>query len=488
MKTAIYVRVSTEEQAQEGYSIRAQEQKLKDYARIREWSIYNIYIDEGISGKNITERPAINSMIEDIESGHVNNVLVFKIDRLTRSTGDLAYLIDLFSQYDCAFNSLMESIDTQTASGRMFIKIIGIFAEFERENISERTKIGLERKAREGYSLGVVIPSYGYDRKIGQKIQTINEVEAEIVKEIFDMYVKQGKPITGIAKMLNMRKIPTKCGSLWRPTTVRDTLKNCNYIGKVRYAIDDKKRGFETKGLHEPIIETEVFEQAQQLLAKNRKITKTKKPLTANYYAGFLYCPDCGKKLNTHNQYNQMKDGNIKQRCSYVCEFAKCTDCTFRTVAQSKIERAFEEYMEKMPTLEPIEEIDIKQQQKQEKTKELLQAYTEKLNKLKSRENETLDLYIDGAIEFQEYRNMTTKIDKDKSEIQTEIDKLEIEEESPSSISIEDVVLEFRANWKFLKDEEKRHFLTRFVKRIEITATKPPNSQWVVAVKNVDFA
>ena len=146
METAVYCRVSTEEQAQEGFSIRAQEQKLKEFANVKDWSIYNIYIDEGISGKNITERPAITRLIEDIKAGHIKNVLVFKLDRLTRSVADLVYLIDLFKAHQCDFNSLMESIDTGTASGRMFIKIIGIFAEFERENISERVRIGKERK------------------------------------------------------------------------------------------------------------------------------------------------------------------------------------------------------------------------------------------------------------------------------------------------------------------------------------------------------
>ena len=97
METAIYCRVSTEEQAQEGFSIRAQEQKLKEYANVKEWSIYNLYMDEGISGKNITERPAITRMIEDIKAGHVKNVLVFKLDRLTRSVADLVYLIDVFN-------------------------------------------------------------------------------------------------------------------------------------------------------------------------------------------------------------------------------------------------------------------------------------------------------------------------------------------------------------------------------------------------------
>ena len=186
METAIYVRVSTEEQAQEGFSIRAQEQKLKDYVRIKDWSIYKIYADEGISGKDITGRPAVKEMITDIKAGHVKNVLVFKIDRLTRSTADLIYLVDLFNANDCEFNSLMESIDTQTASGRMFIKIIGIFAEFERENIIERTRVGVERKVKEGYSLCTSSASFGYDRVKGQKIQTVNPAEAEVVRDIFD--------------------------------------------------------------------------------------------------------------------------------------------------------------------------------------------------------------------------------------------------------------------------------------------------------------
>ena len=204
METGIYLRVSTEEQAQEGYSIRAQEQKLKDFARIKDWSIFKIYADEGISGKNITERPAINEMIADIESGLVKNVVVYKIDRLTRSTADLIYLVDFFNQHGCAFNSLSESIDTQTASGRMFLKIIGIFAEFERENIIERVLLGIEKKVKEGYSLCSRIASFGYEREYGEKIQTIDENEAQVVRDVFDMYVNQGKSMLAIAKHMNI--------------------------------------------------------------------------------------------------------------------------------------------------------------------------------------------------------------------------------------------------------------------------------------------
>jgi len=150
------VPVSTDEQAQEGFSIRAQTEKLKAYALLKDWEIYDIYADEGISGKNIVDRPEINRLIDDINEGKVDNVLVFKVDRLTRSVKNLVELVDLFEEYNCAFNSLTESIDTDTPSGRMFLKIIGIFAEFERENLVSRLKMGFERKAREGYTLGRV--------------------------------------------------------------------------------------------------------------------------------------------------------------------------------------------------------------------------------------------------------------------------------------------------------------------------------------------
>jgi len=119
METAIYVRVSTEEQAQEGFSIRAQEQKLKDFVGIKDWSVYKIYMDEGISGKNLVDRPAMQDMIADIKKGCVKNVLVFKIDRLTRSTADLIYLIDLFKAHGCAFNSLTE-LNAKNSITRIF--------------------------------------------------------------------------------------------------------------------------------------------------------------------------------------------------------------------------------------------------------------------------------------------------------------------------------------------------------------------------------
>ena len=150
MNTAIYCRVSTEEQANDGFSIHAQKDKLTKYAEVNDWNIVDYYIDDGISGKNLTDRSEVLRLINDVRDGKIDNVLVYKLDRITRSVKDLIYLIELFDKYDCTFNSQTEKIDTSNAVGRMFVKIIGIFAEFERENLAERVTLGYEQKTREG--------------------------------------------------------------------------------------------------------------------------------------------------------------------------------------------------------------------------------------------------------------------------------------------------------------------------------------------------
>jgi len=485
METAIYARVSTEEQAQEGFSIRAQEQKLKDLVRIKDWSIYKIYMDEGISGKNLTDRPAMQEMIADIKKGAVKNVLVFKIDRLTRSTADLIYLVDLFNQHDCAFNSLTESIDTGTASGRMFLKIIGIFAEFERENIIERVKVGIERKVREGYSIGGQ-SSYGYDRPKNQKIQTINEPESVIVREIFDMYVNQGISITDIARRLNVRKIFTKLGSTWQSTSIRRLLANSNYIGNVRHHIYDEKHGYSVEGQHEAIISQELFNAAQKFLADNRKVTPRKNPREDNYFSGFLVCGVCGYRIFTHNIYTPLKDGTTSVTCSYRCRNKTLRACTAPGISHKKVEHAFEEYIREIGNLDDTNELQANAQKQQENLLQI-QAYQAKRRQLEAREREALTLYVNGEMEFESYREVKRMVDKEKTAIDAELERLQISADEPQ-INRADVVRSFRENWGLLSDSERRQFLTQFVGKITITVERAEGEHFSkVKSLDVDF-
>jgi len=489
METGIYIRVSTEEQAQEGFSIRAQEQKLKEFAKIKEWSIYKIYADEGISGKNIVERPAINEMITDIKSGQVKNVLVFKIDRLTRSTKDLIALIDLFNEHDCTFNSLMESIDTQTASGRMFLKIIGIFAEFERENIVERVTLGLERKVKEGYSLCSRSASYGYDRPKGQKVQTINEKEAKIVRDIFDLYVNQHISFNGIVRRLNTLEIPTKENSTWNVNKVKNILTNCNYIGKVRYRSDDNKRCFETEGHHEPIITQELFNEAQNIISKITLTESKKRPKASNYFYGILVCSKCEKKLVTHNNYSKLVNGGISSNCSYRCKNSRLKSCNAPSMSHTKVEEAFKNYINTIADFSVTDEMQIKEQEaKKQRNMELTQSYKNKQKKLQKKFKEVMSLYVDNVLSFDEYRTMKEKVEDDIAFVQLELKKLEAQNKKEVTIEKEDIITTFKENWEHLSDIEKRQFLFKFINKILIVSEKEKGEFYgTVKIVDVEF-
>jgi len=469
METAIYCRVSTEEQAAEGFSIRAQEQKLKDYSNVKDWSIFNIYVDEGISGKNLTERPAISRMIEDIRSGHVKNVLVFKLDRLTRSVGDLVYLIDLFKTCRCDFNSLTESIDTSTASGRMFIKIIGIFAEFERENIAERVRMGKERKAREGYTNNSHSKSYGYDRGNGVRIQTINEIEAKNVRIVFDMFVNHNMSYTAIAKYLNMQGIPSKKGSLWNSASIREMLKNCNYIGAIRYSMHDPDRKFVTEGKHTAIISNELFEAAQVLMQKNKKLAPFRRPDEQNYFVNFLYCDECSDKYLPQNVVYHNKKGRA------VCYGFMCrkrllkSGCNAMSVSAGKVEKAliayfstYDDVFESDGTAAAHVELD------EQKIEQQIQGFKDRLRHYNSREKEIMNNYIGGGIDFDSYRSMKKQIDADREFIKAELVKLvnEATVERSDALVREEIIISFRESWQGLTAKEKRMFLMNYVKKI----------------------
>lgn len=490
VETGIYVRVSTEEQAKEGYSIRAQIQKLKDYSRIKEWNVYKVYADEGISGKNIKDRPAIVELIDDLKNGRINNVLVFKIDRLTRNTADLIYLINLFNQYDCGFNSLSESIDTKTANGRMFIKIIGIFAEFERENIIERTKIGFERKVREGYTLATRTMSYGYDRSIGEKIQTVNEAEASIVREVFDMFVNRQMSCFEIAKELNDRKIPTKENAVWYTRTIKNMLTNCNYIGRVRYSTKDKKRSFETDGVHKPIVSKELYEEAQELIKKISVKSYTKRPKEDSYFLGVLYCGKCGGKMVSHNNYLKHKDGDMVIQVDYRCRNYIKKTCDASNVTHKKVEEAFKAYIEHIEDFEISDCVDIAgEQERQKQNTDLLEGLHKRLKAMEQKGKEAAASYIAGSIALRDYSEIKELIEKEKGLLITKIQEIEKNEfkEKEEKIKKEDIITNLKENWDLLTKSEKRQFLVKFVDKIIVSSKKTSAKSRIVRIEDVQF-
>jgi len=459
METAVYCRVSTDEQALEGYSIRGQVEKLKSYVSAKDWAVYDVYLDEGISGKNMTERPAINRMLDDIKAGYVKNVLVFKLDRLTRSVADLVQLIDLFKTHGCAFNSLTESIDTSTASGRMFLKIIGIFAEFERENIGERVRLGMERKAREGYSIACGNTSFGYDKDMTDKIQKINPQEAETVRRVFDMYTRQNMTLNGIAKQLNAEKVPTKLNSFWNSGTIYMLLTNPVHIGVVRYGTEQPDRYFEVEGKHEAIISKELFYETQDLLQANKRATYTKRGVEKNYFLGVVYCGVCGTRMKPHM---------ARTTHSFVCPARVVGACVSKNVTAGKVESGVIDYINSIPYTAPDFEKDEQEKQAAALRVEELQN---KLTVLDTKDKAFLDSYIEDNSSLEEYRGVKKMIDKERKEIQAEIDKLTPQEKSKSLIAPktkEEIIKHFKRNWKNFNNTEKRQFLLKHIRQVKV--------------------
>jgi len=489
MKTAIYVRVSTEEQAKEGYSIRAQVEKLKSYIEIKDWSFYKVYADEGISGKNITDRPAMNELIADVKAGRVNNVLVYKIDRLTRSTRDLIDLTELFINHKCTFNSLMESIDTKTASGRMFLKIIGIFAEFERENIIERISLACEKKVREGYTLGAFTTSYGYDRAPGEKVQVINPEEAEIVREIYAMYLNGNMSFNQIARNLNHRNIRTKLGATWSQTTIGQMFRNPNYIGKVRYGMEDKDRYLEAEGKHEPIISEELFYAAQKKLERIKKKQFTKWPKEDHYYSGTIYCGECGKKLCTHGDYKTSPTGERHVNAGYRCPNKARGLCSTARFAHPKVESAFQEYMAGIPDITVADEISADEASKRGSINNLIrEEFESAIAKVAKKEKDVMALYLKDRISFEDYERMLEVLVSEKADYMERLENIPTDPDEDIILTREEIMTNFRDNWMILTNAEKLQFLHDYIERITAVSHAPEGKvHGMVKVLKVKF-
>ena len=280
MNIAAYLRVSTDRQADKGYSLSEQEKRIKAYCNSKDWDLIKIYKDPGFSGSSL-ERPALQNLIEEIEAYDI--VLVNKLDRLSRSQKDTLYLIqDVFAPHGCSFVSIEESFDTSSALGIAMVGILSAFAQLERSQIKERMKMGKEGRKRKGLWHGGYYNPIGYDYKDGKLY--IND-EAEQVKLIFSMYLN-GTPIRDITRFLQTH-YTTRYSSWNYAGTVRNILGNPIYIGMVG----------EYKGQHEPIIDVETFEKVQVMLDERKRGGKT--PTGKHLLTGMIYCGSCGNRVRS---------------------------------------------------------------------------------------------------------------------------------------------------------------------------------------------
>ncbi|GLC80421.1 recombinase family protein [Lacrimispora brassicae] len=492
---ALYVRVSTEEQAKHGFSIAAQIDRLKSYCEAFKLPIFNIYMDDGKSGKDIDGRPEMKRLLKDIYQKKIKGVLVVKIDRLTRSVKDLITLVETFNEYGCDFISLQESIDTTTAVGRMFIKLVGIFAEWEREVIAERTAEGLKRKAKEGYPLWKDFASYGYDREKLQLIPTVNETEAKNVKWIFEQFVYHNKSLTWIAKDLNRRGFRTKRGKLFSHKSIKYILTNPIYIGILRYCRDNEERYQESESKAPIIIKIELFNLVQKKLDSMEKRPHTKRANAENYFTSVLYCGICGAKMTTHIKVKKRVDGSEYQLNAYRCPNKLLGSCVAKQVSHKKIEDKFKEYIYEMDFDKyDIQELDSNTySEEQDNILELLEQYENELDRLNNKTKDLKEKLIADLISFEEFRDLKNVCDLEIKNIEQLIDELpikKIDNNDELTLTTENIILNLKENWELLTDEEKQNFLVTFIDKIHIInrVNKDSNTtEGLLEILGIDF-
>lgn len=248
MRVAIYVRVSTEDQAREGFSLDAQEKRLRAYCAVRGWKVSGIYRDEGQSGRT-DNRPEYVRMMKDMERWDA--ILVLKMDRIHRNSANFTTMMDNLRKNGKEFTSLTEKFDTTTAMGRFVMDIIQRMAQLESEQIGERVKIGMTHKAELGDGpMGSGEP-YGYTYADNGLV--VIKREAETVRRIFDMRC-QGLSCGDIAANLTNANIPSKKGGPWSRQAVHKIIHNPLYAGYIRWD------GIVRPGTQTAIVDPAVFE------------------------------------------------------------------------------------------------------------------------------------------------------------------------------------------------------------------------------------
>lgn len=231
-RAALYARVSTDEQAQHGYSLDAQIEKMRLYCESHDLVVAGEYIDDGYSGKTSKNRPAYKRMFSKEERLKWDVLVVLKMDRIHRNSREFFDMMDDLKKHDQEFVSTFEKFNTKTANGRFALDIIQRIAQLESEQIGERTYLGMRQKAETGDGIMGFTPPFGYDIADGELIG--NEEELEIVSDIFSMYAN-GMTLDEIAYQLNREERLTRKGNPWNKFNLRNILHNPVYAGYLRW-------------------------------------------------------------------------------------------------------------------------------------------------------------------------------------------------------------------------------------------------------------
>ena len=476
----IYIRVSTEDQAREGFSLGEQQEKLEQLCKYKGFEIFRIYKDAGISAKNMKDRPAFQQMLEDMKNGLINYIVAYKLDRVTRSVRDLEVLISTLEQYHCYLICDRDDVNTSSANGRFFVRMLTVLSQLEIEIVSERTKFGLNGAIKSGHIPGKCPLGYYRDK---DKTLKIDNSTKDIVIRIFEMYL-EGKSYQAIANILNKEKVLYPEKKHWIDSTIDRTINNKIYMGDYeRYKYDNDKETEIFMDVVPPIITRAMWEEVQKQKEKNQRAYCRNR-----VYIFFqkLICPTCGKIMTCKGT------GGKKSKYMYY----HCDNCNLY-YNEDEIENCLIDYI--LDLVEYDFHVNkyfypILAEKKDDEDKKI----EEEMKKLQQQKDRLKKAYMNGILEMEDFsedyklieeklstleskRIEALNIDKESYNPQHLMAKRDIEREKLTEHEMyKDVLLKL---WTIKSKDEKQTFISKFID----TATLKKNEDGSFEIDKVNF-
>ncbi|KGX84839.1 recombinase family protein [Pontibacillus litoralis] len=482
---AIYARVSTEEQATEGYSIQGQIEEMETYAEQRGMEVVRRYLDEGVSGKNISGRPQMKRLLKDLGSGDFQAVIVYKIDRISRKSKDALEIAERCDQANVKLISLKEDMDITTPMGKMMFQMASNFSEYERNSIIERLKMGMNQRAKQGYYNGGRV--YGYDSV--NKELVINEEEAHVIQLIFN-YAEEDLGYKAIVSRINSMGFKTKRGKDFAIHTIKTILDNPLYIGKIRFNmyenwIEKHRKGKNENyilvdGKHQAIISNEQWERVQKI--RKKRSHKPSRSHTPYLLSGLVRCPQFGNGMVP----GRSNGGNGKKYRYYVCGFHHNkgkTACRANSIRAERVEESVFEELKRI-VAEPyvlkniVQSVNDKRMNAKDPIDEQIRIHESKLRKIEGRIDNTTTQLMDDPTLAAIFKPKLQEMMEEKASLEQKIEELNVELSECDTAPIdEDALYHLLSNLETILSKsditQQKALLHLIIKDIQITKDAP---------------
>jgi site-specific DNA recombinase len=458
----LYIRVSTEDQAREGFSLPEQEKRLRAMCEYKGYEIYKLYKDAGISAKTGNTRPAFEELLQDIREKKCNTIVVLKLDRLTRSVYDMEFIMKFLEENNAYLDCANDDINTTSANGRMVARLLTTVSQNEIERTSERTKFGLVGAIKEGHIPGK--NPLGYKRD-GKKL-VIDPLTKDIVKRIYDLYF-EGKSYSNIATIFNNEEVLGKTN--WRDTGILRIISNEIYKGDFVSGKTFNKPVY-YENVVEPIVSRELWENCQVQKKKNQKSYMR----TQTYiFLQKLKCPKCGRILAGGASHKLKSD---KWYFYYRCE--DCKNNIKEEVIENSVKILLADILEYDNVVNEFFLPVLKS--KLDNPKEQLEKELKSLNNKRDRIRKA---YIDELFTEEEFKQESKTIDSQIEFVNSKL--LENSQADQLNFTTEDILLKrdmdfinkvklpisyyaFNENWDLLDRDTKADIVMRYIDDIEL--------------------